>query len=208
MTYYKRFINRTSLTLLVSAAICWGGYQLFTHNNINPQHQVGEIIDSFNGVAVYFNGGVAHVGGRNITADGYNLGLKYQCVEFVKRYYYEFFGHKMPDSYGHARSFYDPKIRNGQINPQRGLIQYLNGGEEKPQVSDLIVYSPTILNRFGHVAIISQVGDDYIEIIQQNPGPFAASREQYALNQNEDGTWQINNDRIVAFLRMPALVVN
>lgn len=193
---------------MVFAAICWGGYRLFTHNNLNSHHQIGEVIDSFNSVVVYYNGGVVHVGGRNTTADGYNLGKVYQCVEFVKRYYYEFFGHKMPDSYGHARSFYDSKIRNGQINPQRGLIQYLNGGEEKPQESDLVVYSPTISNRFGHVAIISQVREDYIEIIQQNPGPFASSREQYALSHNEDGTWQINNDRIIAFLRLSSLVVN
>ena len=80
MRYYKRFVNRTSLALLTIVAICWGGYRLFTHNNVNPYHQIGEVIDSFNSVAVYCNGGVVHVGGRNTTADGYNLGLRYISV--------------------------------------------------------------------------------------------------------------------------------
>lgn len=36
-------------------------------------------------VAIYFNGGVNMSQGRNLTIDGYNLGIRYQCVEFVKR---------------------------------------------------------------------------------------------------------------------------
>jgi hypothetical protein len=59
---------------------------------------------------VYYNGGVANVVGRNVSVDGYNLGLKYQCVEFVKRYYYQHLGHKMPDTYGHAKDFFDRNV--------------------------------------------------------------------------------------------------
>lgn len=46
----------------------------------------GAPLDSLNGVVVYYNDGMGAVHGRN-TVDGYNVGLKYQCVEFVKRYY-------------------------------------------------------------------------------------------------------------------------
>ena len=46
-------------------------------------HQIGDVIDSFNGVAVYYNGPVNNVSGRNLSPDGYNLGQKQQCVEFV-----------------------------------------------------------------------------------------------------------------------------
>jgi hypothetical protein len=49
----------------------------------NPS--VGQKIDSLNGVYVFYNGKVSNVSGRNKAPDGYNLGLKYQCVEFVKR---------------------------------------------------------------------------------------------------------------------------
>src|SRR5690554_7449178 len=64
--------------------------------------EVGKAIDSLNNVLVYYNGDVGTVIGRN-TRNGYNLGLKFQCVEFVKRYYYEFYNHEMPDSYGQDR---------------------------------------------------------------------------------------------------------
>ena len=59
--------------------------QIKNSNNYSP----GSKLDSLNGVYVYFNGSMRNVSGRNTTPDGYNLGLKYQCVEFVKRYYYK-----------------------------------------------------------------------------------------------------------------------
>lgn len=69
----------------------------YRHSNVNPAHAVGDPLDTLNGVIVYYNGGVSHDCGRNVAADGYNLGMKYQCVEFVKRYYYEYLQHEMPD---------------------------------------------------------------------------------------------------------------
>jgi len=167
---------------------------------LNPKYEVGQKIDSINGVAVYYNGGVGNVDGRELTKDGYNLGLKYQCVEFVKRYYYKELNHKMPDTYGHAKDFFDSNVKDGQTNKQRNLIQYTNLSKSKPKVNDLVVYSGTTLNRYGHVSIISKVTEKEIEIIQQNPGPFGYSREKYKLI-NEKGKWRINNDRILGWLR-------
>lgn len=69
------------------------------------EHKIGEKIESLNNIYVYYNGKVGNVNGRNISKDGYDLGLKYQCVEFVKRYYFLHYFHKMPDSYGHAKDF-------------------------------------------------------------------------------------------------------
>lgn len=162
--------------------------------------EIGQKIDSLNGVAVYYNGSVNHVKGRRVTKDGYNLGLKFQCVEFVKRYYYEHLNHKMPNSYGHAKDFFNPNIKDGKLNKQRNLIQYTNPSSSKPKVDDLLVYSGTIFNTYGHVSIISQVSDNSIEIIQQNPGPGGASRLQFNL-KNENGLWKIENHQIMGWLR-------
>lgn len=164
------------------------------------EYKIGDKIDSLNGVYVYFNGSVSHVLGRNVAEDGYNLGLKYQCVEFVKRYYYEYLNHKMPDSYGHAMDFFDNGLADGEWNAQRGLIQYHNSGKSKPEVNDLIVFKALPDEPFGHVAIVSAVYDDGIEIIQQNPIPGVGSREVIGLENNED-QWIISNDRIVGWLR-------
>ncbi|SNR16256.1 CHAP domain-containing protein [Tenacibaculum jejuense] len=167
--------------------------------NFNTKYEVGEKIDSINNVYVYYNGGVDNVTERN-TKDGYNLGLKYQCVEFVKRYYYQHYQHQMPDSYGHAKSFFDANVSDGKLNSRRNLYQYKNPSQTKPQEGDLLVFKGTLLNRYGHVAIVSKVSKDAIEIIQQNPGPFSPSREKMVLTKSNN-TWKINNDRILGWLR-------
>lgn len=132
---------------------------------------LGKKLDSLNGVSVYYNGSdFTNVSGRNVAPDGYNLGLKYQCVEFVKRYYYEHLNHKMPNTYGHAKDFFDQSLGDKGFNQKRGLMQYRNVREFAPQVNDILVYNGYAGNRFGHVAIISQIGADYIEIVQQNMG--------------------------------------
>lgn len=182
--------------LLLGGLLLWG----FTKVNLRTDLEVGQEIDSLNGVYVYYNAGVGTVKGRNTTESGYNLGLKYQCVEFVKRYYYQHLNHKMPNSYGHAKDFFNKSLKDGERNKDRNLTQYTNPSSIKPKVGDLLIYSPTITNRYGHVAIVSKVTDKQIEIIQQNPGPFGKSRETYSLIQKE-GKWKIKNSRIWGWLR-------
>ncbi|MEO8934363.1 MAG: CHAP domain-containing protein [Xanthomarina sp.] len=170
------------------------------HLNLNSKYEIGQKVDSLNGVFVYYNGDVGHVLGRRVAEDGYNLGLKFQCVEFVKRYYYEALNHKMPDSYGHAKDFFNVELKDGQINKQRNLTQYKNSSDSKPEVNDLVVYSGTAFNKYGHVSIISKVKDKEVEIIQQNPGPFGKSRQTYKLIK-KDGKFKIENDLILGWLR-------
>ncbi|MEP6260758.1 MAG: CHAP domain-containing protein [Gillisia sp.] len=184
------------LVLLFSA----GGFYIYSTTGVHPTKEVGQEIDQFNGVTVYYNGGVGNVEGRNLAPDGYNLGLKYQCVEFVKRYYYEYFNHKMPNSYGHAKDFFDSRLADGKNNMDRNLKQYTNGSSTKPLVNDLLIFKGTKFNQYGHVAIISSVSDNKIEIIQQNAGAFSSSRENFKL-QMLNGKWEIQNNRVLGWLR-------
>jgi surface antigen len=164
------------------------------------RYEIGEPIDSLNHVQVFYNGSTSNVLERNTTSENYNLGLKYQCVEFVKRYYYEFLQHKMPDSYGHAKDFFNPVIADGQLNPQRNLLQFTNSSKSQPKVNDILVLDKSRTNPYGHVAIISAVEGGYIEIIQQNAGKYATSRDILELIQ-EEGKWVIKNDRVLGWLR-------
>jgi surface antigen len=173
--------------------------------NLNPFHKVGEVLDQYNGVNVYFNGMTDQTHGRNQTADGYNLGLKYQCVEFVKRYYYEKLRHKMPDTSGNAIDFFDTGIPSGKYNARRDLFQYRNPTRTKPRADDIVVFSVTSSNPFGHIAIISRVRDKEIEIVQQNAGPFSATRETIPLRQEGDN-WRIVHPRILGWLRKEAYI--
>jgi len=163
-------------------------------------HPKRKVIDTFNGVDIYYNGKVANVSGRNVTSDGYNLGLKYQCVEFVKRYYYEYYNHKMPNSYGNAKDFFKQSLFDGEYNKDRGLIQYINPSNSKPKVGDLVIFGATQWNKFGHVAIISKVKSNRIEIAQQNPGSNNPSRKSYSLNQT-NGKYDIDSPYVLGWLR-------
>lgn len=157
-------------------------------------------MDTHRGIAVYYNGRVSAVHGRNTTRDGYNLGLKYQCVEFVKRYYYERLGHAMPNSYGHAREFFDASVPDGGFNSDRGLKQFTNPGKFKPTEEAILVYGPTKFNAFGHVAIVTDVGSDKLSCISQNLGVGNGTRRTYALEKTVDGLWRINEPYVVGWL--------
>ena len=193
-------MKRTVLIFVAACLIAASTYAVAYRVNLNPSHRVGDQIDAYNGVAVYYNGAIGNVTERNISADGYNLGLKYQCVEFVKRYYYERFGHRMPQDRGNAIDFYAKGTASGSINVARDLLQFENGAGELPQVEDLVVFSPWLFNRYGHVAIVSAVGPDFVEVVQQNPGPFGASRERYALTHDNDRP-KVDHSRLLGWLR-------
>lgn len=164
-------------------------------------HVVGEEIDNLWGISIYYNGHISNVSGRNITFDGYNLGLKYQCVEFVKRFYYEYYGHKMPNSYGHAKDFFDTEIEGGNgYNTKRGLIQYKNIGRVPPQEGDILIYGPQKGNPFGHVGIVAEVHADHIIIAQQNFGQ--KTRQKLKLKKYLD-IYTVADYDILGWLRMP-----
>lgn len=187
------------LTLLL--LIAWAAHAAITRIDPNHRYTPGEQLDELNGVAIYYNGGVNTVQGRNLSPDGYNLGLRYQCVEFVKRYYFERHDHRMPDTYGHAKDFFNPALVDGSLNRQRAMVQFRNGSAVRPQADDLLVFAPTLLNRYGHVAIIASVTDGRLQIAQQNPGPFGRSREELEL-QERNGGWYIQQSQVLGWLRL------
>ena len=162
--------------------------------------EIGSQVDELNGVPVYYNGLIGHVSGRSLAPDGYNLGLKYQCVEFVKRYYYQHLKHKMPDAYGHAKDFFDHRLKDGLYNRRRGLTQFSNPSKSPPRQDDLVIFSGNTFNPYGHVAIIASVSTDEVEIIQQNPGPFGSSREKFPLVR-DGGRWRIEGSGLLGWLR-------
>ncbi len=167
--------------------------------NSTTSSDVGTVVDNLDGVPVYYNGRVRHVSGRNLAPDGYNLGLKYQCVEFVKRYYYEHYHHKMPNAGGNAADYFDSRLKDGAYNSARGLYQFHNGAGTKPRKGDIVVFVGPNYTRFGHIAIVSGVYSDHIQIIQQNPGPGNPSRVDLPLIRTS-GRWKVNAAELVGWL--------
>lgn len=181
---------------LVLAIVVWNQYSplLLERSPI----AIGAPLDSLNGVIVHHNGGMGNVSSRNMV-DGYNVGLRYQCVEFVKRYYLERFNHRMPNSYGHAKDFFDTSLADGALNPARGLLQFRNNSASMPEPGDLLVLDGWKGNPYGHVAIVSNVEDGEVEIVQQNCG---TTRETIGLDMY-DGKWRLDSRRALGWLRMP-----
>ncbi|AAM32174.1 VWA domain-containing protein [Methanosarcina mazei] len=98
---------------------------------------------------------------KNVTAYSNKGNGKYQCVEYVKRFYKEAMNVEPDwDGTGNAITYYT----NAEA---KGLVSYSNNGSVAPKPDDIIIFSPTD-NGYGHVAIITEVGDKYIKIIEQN----------------------------------------
>jgi surface antigen len=161
--------------------------------------KVGTVLDSYRGVPVYDNGLLFfHSYGKNYDKDGYYFGQKWQCVEFIKRFYYEAEHHKMPDVMGNAKSFFDEKLSDGALNQRRGLVQYQNGSTNKPLPDDLIVFTDT---HFGHVAIVTTVSENSLEVIQQNI--LSGPRRTFSLISS-NGHYFVTSPRVPAgWLRKP-----
>ena len=156
---------------------------------------LGDAIDSLQGIPVYYNGNQMNsVSGRHFSTDGYNYGLKWQCVEFVKRYYYDRMDHAFPNPWGHAKDFMDFALQNGQFNSDRGLYQWRNGSKRRPAVYDILVFGG---NDYGHVGIVSEVGADYVELVQQNVGKSA--RVRLEMTQKKD-RFYIRHNKILGWL--------
>jgi len=166
----------------------------------NSPLKAGETVTTYRKVPVYSNGDdYTKSHGKHHSTGGYYYGQKWQCVEFVKRFYHDAFDHKMPSVWGHAKNFYDPAIPHGSINKLRGMTQFKNGGRESPRPDDLLVFN---FAPFGHVSVISAVRDDEIEVIQQNIA--GKPRQTYKLEKKDDTFTVKARKTPVGWLRLPA----
>lgn len=117
-------------------------------------------VGTFNNVVAYSNGTVGNASSVYNTASGINTGMKWQCVEYVNRYYYSVYGLDLKSTgiYGNANHYYS----NAAL---AGLNAYPNSGTTAPQVGDIICSNG---GTYGHIAIIREVGTTYIKVIHQN----------------------------------------
>ena len=118
--------------------------------------QVGD----FNGIVAYSNGSTSYYSGLSNYVGGVYTGIKWQCVEYVQRYYVETYDLNIKPFFGNANSFYN------QANASAaGLQIYPNGGNEGLQVGDILCSNG---GAYGHIAIVREVAANYVKVIQQN----------------------------------------
>jgi len=117
----------------------------------------GTYLGQFNTVAAFSNGSASYYSSiSNFMADGFYTGVKWQCVEFVRRYYYTIFNTRLSNSAaGDAGTWYP----NASA---LGLTAYQNGqSTSAPQVGDILCSTT-------HIAIIKRISGNKVYTAQQN----------------------------------------
>ena len=123
----------------------------------------GTALGSFSGVVNYSDNPASMPSPQPSSyVSGYYMGLEWECVEYVRRYYYTIYSKNLYSLGGsmNAWQFY------GNAASMQ-LTAYANGGTAAPQVGDILCFNQTS-SGLGHVAIIRAVGSSTVTVIQQN----------------------------------------
>ncbi len=114
----------------------------------------GAVLASFDGTNAYSNGAYT---GTGTACNGYGaFGLEFQCVELVMRHFQTHWGLSW---LGNAADL----LANA---PRDAVDVFYNGdGAHPPMPGDMITWNDT---PWGHVALVTAVSSEGIEIIQQN----------------------------------------
>jgi len=101
----------------------------------------------------------------------FNYGLKWQCVEFINRYYKQIYDKDITVKGGNAKDYWTLASDKGLDKYANGPNNAPDGSTSPPQVGDIIVSQG---NPVGHVAIVKQIDSKGVHVAQQNwdEGPF------------------------------------
>lgn len=171
---------------------------LFGSLRLYYNKQIGDVIDNYNGVEIYFNSIPFTSKGESLNEDGYKFGEKYQALEFVKRYYFERYNYKFPEKFDSIEKLYNSTLKDGEKSLELGLVQYSNLSTYPFKEEDIILFKPTIYNPQGHIAIISKVEENSIEIIQQNC--WKTTRKNID-TEKINNLWHIKDNKILGRLQ-------
>src|SRR5450759_2333585 len=104
--------------------------------------------------------------------NGCTFGPEFQCTELAQRYAYYAWGEPaIWDGYAGANGSAAQMWNAGPALPIP-LQQFSQGGGVAPQVGDLLVFAPGWLGSYwdgnGHVAVVSAVASNAVDIVQEN----------------------------------------
>jgi glutathionylspermidine amidase/synthetase len=101
--------------------------------------------------------------------DDIYMGQKWQCVEFARRWLYLNHGWIFDEV---AMAYDIFRLRQSQVladGSHLPLHSFRNGAMRRPEAGALLIWDEGgHFSTTGHVAIITEVGDDYVQIAEQN----------------------------------------
>ena len=117
------------------------------------------------GVEVYSNKNSLH--DVEYIMYGLYTGVKWQCVEFARRFLIQVKGVTF-DSIPNAFQIFDLPYFKNLIGIKIPINKYKNGSYYPPKKYSLLIWKSNTENKSGHVAVVTNIGLDWIEITQQN----------------------------------------
>jgi hypothetical protein len=121
----------------------------------------GTYLGEYDSVQSYSNGNAGYVSNESNYINGTYIGMKWQCVEFVRRYYFSRFGLDLASKFtGDARDWWTGATA-------MNLDRFSNGGSTPPDPGDIIVSQGDGKN-VGHVAIVRSRSANSVCTANQN----------------------------------------
>jgi glutathionylspermidine amidase/synthetase len=129
--------------------------------------------------------------------DGIYMGYKWQCVEFARRWLYINKGYIFDDVAMAYDIFELRTVRDIQRKCLLPFHAFSNGSKQYPVAGCLLIWKEGgEFERTGHVAVVTDVTDDYVCIAEQNVGHALWDGEHYArklpANVTEEGDYWIS----------------
>ncbi|KAM3147481.1 hypothetical protein pb186bvf_000288 [Paramecium bursaria] len=130
------------------------------------------------------------------------LGFRFQCVEYARRFLVhsqKVFFIDVPCAYHiwELDTVEDVNSENGQFP----FINFPQGSTHPPQIGDLVIYHKSSEQRFGHVAVITNVNfnEMYFDIAEQNYEEEGWETQEYSrrlvLEKNQKNEYYLTNKR-------------
>ncbi len=156
-------------------------------------------------VPAYSNGDDSYVSMRHNSLYGVYMGMKWQCVEYARRWLFIRKGCTFKDVDMASDMWYQlsyvERVVDGRHFP---LKRYPNGSPTPPKKDSFIIYKQNSVFPVGHVAVIVDVVPGYIRIAEQNYY-FDYWRYDYARQISlifQNGYYYINDDRIYGWMEI------
>jgi chitodextrinase len=131
----------------------------FTKYSITPEKlPYDTFIGDFSSVKINSNGDITNLSNDYYSVNGVTTGMKWQCVEYVNRYYLQVYNKNIRIPGTDAKDYY-------KTATDRGLSAYPNDGSVLPQPGDILVSEG---GTYGHVAIVREVTENRVYVAQQN----------------------------------------
>jgi hypothetical protein len=119
-------------------------------------------------ILYYYNKKIIHKGKPGTKYENIIYGIKYQCIELVRRFYIHVYNITFDDIDNAIDIF---SLKNGiniTTNKKIPFIHIYNNGLNIPHLGDIIIWKKTKYIKYGHVAIVNKIiSNSIINIAEQ-----------------------------------------